>query len=64
MPINLVATPGATIRTDLRVKNSGTSTETYKVGLMKFSAYGEEGKPQLSDRAPGDDYFDWVTFSP
>jgi hypothetical protein len=30
---------------------------------MKFSAYGDEGKPRLLDREKGDDYFDWVTFS-
>jgi hypothetical protein len=29
---------------------------------MKFGAYGDQGKPQLLDRAPGDDYFDWVKF--
>jgi hypothetical protein len=29
---------------------------------MKFTAYGESGKPALLDRQPGDDYFDWVSF--
>ncbi len=63
LPISLTAKPGETITTELRVKNSGTKTEVLKVGLMKFSAVGEEGKPQLDDRQPGDDYFDWVSFS-
>lgn len=63
LPIGLKAKPGESIDTELRVKNSGTQTERLKVGLMKFSAYGEEGKPELKDREPGDDYFDWVKFS-
>jgi hypothetical protein len=29
---------------------------------MKFGAFGESGKPELMDRKPGDDYFDWVKF--
>ncbi|HSW37426.1 MAG TPA: hypothetical protein VLG37_03605 [Candidatus Saccharimonadales bacterium] len=63
LPISLVAKPGETVSTELRIRNSGNETELLKVGLMKFSAYGEEGKPQLQDREPGDDYFDWVQFS-
>jgi hypothetical protein len=64
LPINLQTKPGTTTTTDIRVKNGSTKTEKLKVSLMKFSAYGEEGKPSLQDRATGDDYFDWVTFSP
>ncbi len=63
LPISLVAKPGETIKSELRIRNSGTQNETLKVGLMKFSAYGDEGKPELKDREPGDDYFDWVHFS-
>ncbi|MBI5621082.1 hypothetical protein HY949_04830 [Candidatus Gottesmanbacteria bacterium] len=63
LPINLVTQPGATITTDLRVKNGGTKTETLTVGLMKFGAYGDEGKPKLVDRESGDEFFDWITFS-
>lgn len=63
LPIGLNAKPGETVTTELRIKNSGAKTEILKVGLMKFTAFGEEGKPQLQDREVGDDYFDWVTFS-
>lgn len=63
LPISLVAKPGETVSTELRIKNSGTKTETLKVGLMKFSANSEDGKPQLKERETGDDYFDWVSFS-
>ncbi len=63
LPISLKAKPGEAITTDLRIRNSGPHTEKLKVGLMKFSAHGEEGKPELKDREVGDDYFDWVRFS-
>jgi hypothetical protein len=63
LPISLKAKPGETVETELRVRNSGTEMEKLKVGLMKFAAFGEEGKPQLQERQDGDDYFDWVTFS-
>jgi len=63
LPISIMAKPGETVSKELRVKNSGTKPETLKVGLMKFTAYGEEGKPELKDREAGDDYFDWVSFS-
>ena len=64
LPINLAGPPGSTLTTDIRVKNGGTATDKLKITLMKFSAYGEAGKPAIADRAPGDDYFDWVSFSP
>jgi hypothetical protein len=63
LPVALKAKPGESIGTDLRIRNSGTKAEKLKVGLMKFSAASEDGKPQLEERGAGDDYFDWVTFS-
>lgn len=62
LPINLVADPGKTVTTDLRVRQGSGEDARLKVSLMKFAAYGEEGKPRLVDREPGDDYFDWVKF--
>ncbi len=64
LPVDVKAAPGTTVSTDLRVKNDGTKTEKLTVHLLKFSARGEDGSPALADREPGDDYFDWVTFSP
>ena len=64
LPINLSAIPGQTVTTDLRIQNASNKTQRIKTSLMKFSAYGETGKPALQDRQPGDDYFDWVTLSP
>ncbi|MBP9817864.1 hypothetical protein KBC75_03900 [Candidatus Shapirobacteria bacterium] len=63
LPVNLVAEPGTAITTQLKVKNNGLEKETLTLGLMKFQAFGEEGKPKLLDREIGDDYFDWVSFS-
>lgn len=62
LPINLQVDPGKSVTTELKVKQTGTAKARLKVGLMKFTAYGEEGKPELKDREPGDDYFDWVKF--
>ncbi len=63
LPISLVATPGSSTTTDLRIKNSGTQNERITIKLMKFEAFGEDGKPKIEDRGPGDSYFDWVKFS-
>ena len=63
LPINLITEPGATVSAQLKIKNGADHQENLKVGLMKFSAYGDEGKPRLMDREKGDSYFDWVSFS-
>ncbi len=60
--IDLNTTPGKPVTTQLRVKQDGGDTETLVVSLKKFTAEGESGKALLQDRAPGDDYFDWVHF--
>lgn len=62
LPVVLQAKPGESASTDIKIKQSGGDTEQLQVSLMKFSADGETGQPKLSDRGPGDDYFDWVTF--
>ena len=62
--ISLVANPGTTVTTDIRIRNEGTEAETLKTGLMKFGAEGEEGSPALIEREAGDAYFDWATVSP
>jgi hypothetical protein len=64
LPIRLTVEPGKTVTTDLRVKNSGRQPERIKVGLMKFGASGDLGRPDIKDREAGDDYFDWVKFGP
>jgi hypothetical protein len=64
LPVSLVTDPGTTITTNLRIRNSGSKIENFKVSLLKFSASSSDGKPTLKEREPGDDYFDWVSFSP
>lgn len=64
LPVSLVANPGTTVTTDIRIRNEGTEAETLKTGLMKFGARGDEGRPELIEREAGDSYFDWVTISP
>jgi hypothetical protein len=63
LPITLIAEPGATVSAQLKIKNGGSQPESLEVGLMKFTAFGDEGKPRLMDREKGDDYFDWVSYS-
>lgn len=64
LPISLVANPGTTVTTDIRIRNEGAQAETLKAGLMKFGARGDEGRPELMEREAGDNYFDWVSLSP
>jgi hypothetical protein len=63
LPINLKVAPGTSISAQIRVKNDGIDTENIKVSVMKFNADGKTGTPMLAEREPGDDFFDWVTFS-
>lgn len=63
-PILLTTAPGTTITSEFRVINNSIQPERLKLGLMKFRATGETGRPNLYERGPGDDYFDWVTFAP
>jgi len=62
LPINLSVAPGKSVTTDLRVKQEGSTTLKLKVTLYKFSAFGDQGKPEILDPEPGDDYFSWVKF--
>lgn len=63
LPISLVAEPGTTVTTNLKVKNGGTEEETLKIDIMKFNAYEESGKPALMELEPKDTFDDWVSFS-
>lgn len=63
LPISLVAEPGTTISTELKVKNGGNAQETLKIDILKFNAYEDSGKPALHDLEPTDEFAKWVTFS-
>lgn len=63
LPINIASDPGHRVSAELRVRNSNTQPETIEMGLLKFTSDSDDGTPILLEREPGDDYFDWVTFS-
>lgn len=63
IPLSIVTKPGQTVTADLRVKNNSTRSEKLKIELLKFTANGETGTPQLRDREPKDIYFNWVSFA-
>ncbi len=62
LPIILDTEPGATISSDLRVRNAGITNEKLKVSLRTFRAEGDSGNVVLKDRGPTDAHFDWVSF--
>ncbi len=62
LPTNLETLPGVPVSTDIRVKQNSGEDARLKVSLMKFGAFGEDGRPRLYDRGPGDIHFDWVKF--
>jgi hypothetical protein len=62
LPITLDANPGQTVTTEIKIKQSGGDDETLMVHLLKFAAYGDTGKPALSERGPEDAWFDWASF--
>jgi hypothetical protein len=63
LPISLVAEPGTSVSTELKVKNDGTEPETLRIDILKFRAYEDSGKPALEEMTPADDFARWVTFS-
>jgi hypothetical protein len=63
LPLSLVAKPGTTVSTDLRIQNIGPTTEHLKVTVMKFGAEGENGTPSLLHPGPSDDFIKWASFS-
>jgi hypothetical protein len=64
LPIKIDTPPGKTVTEELRIKNEATEAEGIKVGLMKFGATGELGRPDLYDLTAKDTYASWVHFSP
>jgi len=63
VPIELNTTPGSSITTPLRLRNSGAQDETLKLSLEKVSQTGENGQISLADFNPTDPLPGWVQFS-
>jgi hypothetical protein len=64
LPVLLTTKPGETVSSDLRVRNGGNEAQTLTTVLRKFTVTGSDGQVNLENRGPGDNYFDWVSFSP
>jgi hypothetical protein len=62
LPIQLNAKPGATVNTDLRVRNAGTQDEKLQVRLLKVSA-DDAGNVHLTNPSSSDEFVSWVHFS-
>ena len=62
--LNAATDPGQSVTTTVRVTNGSTDTENISVGLMKFQAFDDSGRPELLEMQPNDDYAKWVTFTP
>jgi hypothetical protein len=63
LPVNLVTKPGVSVSTPIQIENTGTDTVRIKVSLIKFGAFGSEGKPSLAQPGPHDVYISWAHFS-
>ena len=63
LPIDLSTKPGQTVSADLRVKNNSPAPEKLQVNLYKFGV-DANSKVTLSEKQTGDDFMDWVTFTP
>jgi hypothetical protein len=63
LPIALTTLPGKSVATELKVQNSGGTPVKIRLSLLKFKSSGTDGQPTLEKRGPGDEFFDWVSFS-
>lgn len=63
LPVSLVVEPGKSVTTDLKLKNASSRSIKLKVLLMKFKV-NPQGVVELLEKSDGDNYFNWVTFSP
>jgi hypothetical protein len=63
LPVNLVTTPGNSVSTPIQIENTGTQTVKIKVQLLKFGAFGNDGKPSITEPDSHDTFISWVHFS-
>ena len=62
--VGLDAKPGVPTSIDIRVQNQGIATEKVKVTLMKFTADGTTGRPNLRNFETTDEFSKWAQISP
>ena len=63
LPILLSAKPGSSVSADLRVNNPSTHDEKLKVVIKTFTQDGVDGKVNLHDPTPSDDFINWISFN-
>lgn len=62
--LNVATNPGTPVTATVKVTNGSPTEEHLQVGLMKFRAFDDSGRPELLDMEPNDIYAQWVTFDP
>lgn len=60
---NLTTKPGASVTTQIQVKNNNPTPEPIKVSLLKFESNNINGSPVLIEPDSNDEFLKWVTFS-
>jgi len=60
--INLVANPGESVTSQIKVKNNNTAVEYLHLSVLKFTS-STSGAPVIADLGPGDEFGQWVSFS-
>jgi hypothetical protein len=63
LPVNLITTPGVSVSTPIQIENTGTQTVKIKVQLLKFGAFGNDGKPSITEPDAHDAFISWAHFS-
>jgi len=64
LPLQLEATPGTTVSSDIRVRNTGTTDEILTTSIKGVTAEGQDGHIVFHDLKPTDDLSQWVQLSP
>lgn len=62
--LNAATNPGEAVTSNIKVTNGGSTETTLTVGVMKFRAFDDSGRPELLDMEPNDEYAKWISFSP
>ena len=62
--VAVVAQPGKPMSVDIRVENQSNVSENIKATVMKFTAEGETGLPNIRKFEPSDDFAKWAQVTP
>jgi hypothetical protein len=62
--LNAATDPGKLVTSNVKVTNGGAQEERLTIGVMKFRAFDDSGRPELLEMEPNDVYAQWISFSP